>query len=135
MVAEVAREAERRATPLTDEESQVLRAEWSKEIEQRTEIRDRLTELIYEIIKRESAHPPLSYKENTFCNAIEWAGDYGSPVVVELADRVFRGHAELVAAFPQTPWFRDKLQLLGCAVLLIVVPFLLFVIVALLSGK
>lgn len=129
MIREVAEEAVRTGTPLSEVERQLLATEVTRGFRVPDETHARLQELVCNIVKRQFETGEAERNPCCLVAAVEWAGDIEYPYVVDLAER-----AVTVSRPPQT-MRRGAMDLVGlilCGVavvlLLMTIPLLLEVL-------
>lgn len=126
MVDMLARESINAGTPLTDEDQNLLSLECviPGVLEEKSKI------LIYRILERElvSGATELEHPDS-FYNFLEWAGDPDHPNIVRLTEEVLlEGRASGIFPPPGElqgwGFAKDKLQLVGCGLLLVIAVFI-----------
>jgi hypothetical protein len=123
MVELLAEEAELAGMPLSPDEKQILRREASIREPVPEELRSKAKTLIEQRLKREQA-AGNSDDPKSFNNSLAWAGEPSYPNIVALTEDVFTsGPGDF--RLEGRRWIKDKLQLVGCAVVVILVVGLL----------
>ena len=119
MLLLISSEAEAAGIPLSDDERKILTAEVVPERPVPENLRDRVKSLVSAIIQRERASTRGNSKIG-FLDALEWVEpDY--PNIAALAEEVITGGG--LGALPQSHggrWVRDRAQLVGCALALVI---------------
>lgn len=121
LVAILSREAETAGTPLTDTEKEILAREHSPNIPIPEELRQSAKQLIARIF---DAEPRDEFERDpkSFSNSLEWT-ERGNPNIAVLAEEISRENPHL-----SPPWYgwkrvKDRLQLVGCALIVILLMF------------
>jgi hypothetical protein len=128
MLLALSREAEAAGTPLSETDKKMLAAEVVPESPMPDDLKERVRPLISAILQRERAAEPVT---NTICfgDALEWVEpDY--PNIAALAEEVITSGG--FGALPQLQGrrlFKDRAQLVGCAVALVVALMVVGVII------
>jgi hypothetical protein len=127
MVALLFQEAERHGNPLTETERQMLTREPPDPLPE--DLRIRVTNLINEILNREKA-TEIGDDPKSFCASFEWASDNAFPQIVALTEEVItNGGFGKVPPLHGRRWIKDRAQLIGCGLLVVVIMMLIGVIV------
>lgn len=125
MIELLSKEAEHAGTPFNADEKKVLRSEVSSGEPIPEELRRKSQTLIRQLLNRENAGES-SDEPRSFNNSLGWAGDSSYPNIVALTEDVaMSGTGDL--RLRGRRWVRDQIQLLGCAVAVIVLMLLLVV--------
>jgi hypothetical protein len=132
MVVLLSREADASGAPLTQEEKETLLRD-CKDGSFPEESRLRIGKLIEQILEKEQADPTKADPKN-FSRCMEWAGDQRYPHIVALTEEVVTS-----GGFGEPPlhgrrWIKDRVQLVGCALVAVLVMMLAAVIIELVSG-
>jgi hypothetical protein len=131
MVSLLSEEADRSGTPLTDVEREVLSSETASPTE---DLRQKASKLIRQIFEREQATAP---KENpkSFGACLEWVEpDY--PNIAALAEEVITsGGFGNVPPLHGRRWVKDRAQLIGCGVLVVLLMLLIVAVWSLISSR
>jgi hypothetical protein len=126
MIELLSKEAENAGTPFDSNEKKILRSEASNREPVPEELRQKSKTLIRQLLSKEQA-AATSGDPKSFNNSLGWAGDSSYPNIVALTEEVVTsGTGDL--RLRGRRWAKDQIQLLGCAVLVILV-MLLFVAV------
>jgi hypothetical protein len=131
MVSLLSQEADRSGTPLTEAEQAILSSETESPSE---ELRQKALRLIGQILKSGLA---TSSEENpkSFFACLEWVEpDY--PNIAALAEEVITsgGFGKLPPSHGQR-WVKDRAQLIGCGLLVVLIMFLVVIIWSLISNR
>jgi hypothetical protein len=133
LVELLSQEAEKVGTPLTNSEKEALARESSRLEPLPEDLRQRTKELIRGIFE---AEPWDSFDADprSFTNSLEWA-DPSWPNIVALAEEVSSGNAG--HAPPLHGWKRvkDSVQLVGCALLVVLLMFAVVITIGFLSAR
>ena len=131
MVELLSIEAANEGVPLSDKDKEVLASEVIPGAPISAELQNKAKKLIEEILKREQARGRDEDPKN-FGNSLEWAGDPDYPNIVMLTEEVISSGASLRGLPPLHGWRRvkDRFQLLGCGLSLVLALFLLVLIVS-----
>jgi hypothetical protein len=131
MLALIAAEAERDGTPLNQAEKQMLLSHWDHTTIIPEEFRTRAKRLIEQTFDHETdPDNPLNLG-----NSVEWAGDGSYPTIVALTEEVMVERSE---RFPRLRGRRkiiDRLHLIGCGVVLVILMMLVVVLFSWLFGS
>jgi hypothetical protein len=122
MVELISHEADKAGSPLTDREREALARENSRSEPLPEDLRQRAKELIAQIFKAE----PWDEFENDpkcFSSSMERAGDGRYPNVVALAEEVGCEIARLTPPLHGWKQVKDAAQLVGCALLVVLLMF------------
>jgi hypothetical protein len=126
MLALIAAEAERAGTPLNEAEKQLLLDHWDHKAIVPEEFRTKAKRLIEQTFDYEAdPDSPLSLG-----NSVEWAGDGSYPTIVALTEEVMLERSEKLPRLRGRRKIIDRLQLVGCGVVAVI---LMMLVVALLS--
>jgi hypothetical protein len=134
MLLALSREAEAAGVPLTDAEKKILAAEAVPERPVPNDLKERIKPLISAILQRERTADPAT---NTigFGDALEWVEpDY--PNIAALAEEVITSGG--LGALPRLHggrWFKDRAQLVGCGLALVVALTLIVMIFGLVFDR
>jgi hypothetical protein len=123
MIELLSNEAEHSGTPFNADEKEILRSKASVGEPIPEELRRKFKTLIGQLLNREQA-AKTSSEPKSFNNSLGWAGESSYPNIVVLTEEVvMSGTGELRLR----GWRRakDQIQLLGCAVVVILVMLLL----------
>jgi len=125
MVDLLSRQAEKDGVPLTDAEKEILLAAHSKGRPIPEDLRTRFLQLIERQLRQEREDGTHA-DPRSFDGSLEWAGDWGYPNIVQLADEVMCEFPPDLA-LPLTGWklFKDRLQLVGCGCAVVLCMFLI----------
>jgi len=129
MVELLSAEAIKDGVPLTERDTEIL-----ANVEPMPEIlRQRAKELITRIYESES---PDEWERDPKCFScsLQWAGDREYPNIVALAEEVACDIAQPSAPLPGWKRVKDKLQLLSCGLLLVLLMFAIVAIAGFLFG-
>jgi len=132
MVALLCKEAESAGIPFSEDEKKILARESASEESVPEELRQRAKRLIQELLRKEQTSKGVA-DPKSFDNSLEWAGDPGYPNIVALTEEVVTSGGSL-KALPELHgkrWAKDRTQLLGCALAIVL---LMFLIVAIFSA-
>jgi hypothetical protein len=132
MVLLLSQEADKSGTPLTEAEKEILSSETASPSE---ELRQRALKLIGQILEREQATPSEENPKSFFA-CLEWVEpDY--PNIAALAEEVItRGGFGKVPPLHGWRWVKDRTQLIGCSLLMVLFMFLVVAVWSLVSrGK
>ena len=125
MVALLCKEAESAGIPFSEDEKTILARESTPEESVPEELRQRAKKLIQELLRKEQTSGAVT-ETKSFDNSLEWAGDPGYPNIVALTEEVVTSGGSL-KALPQLHgkrWAKDRIQLLGCALAIVLLMFL-----------
>src|ERR1700737_482408 len=129
MVSLLSQEADRSGTPLTDAEREILSSENASPSEG---LRQKALKLIGQIFEREQG---ASSEENpkSFGACLEWVEpDY--PNIAALAEEVITsGGFGKVPPLHRRRWVKDRAQLIGCGLLIVLFMFLVITVWSLIS--
>jgi len=131
MVLLLSQEADRSGTPLTDAEREILSSEDASPSEG---LRRKTLKLIGQILERERGE---SSEENpkSFGACLEWVEpDY--PNIAVLAEEVITsGGFGKVPPLHGRQWVKDRAQLIGCGLLIVLLMFLVITVWSLISNR
>jgi len=122
MVKLLSTEAEKSGTPLTDLDKEIL-AKGSSPEQVPEDLRRKAKKLITSMYLAEP-WDELERDPKSFGNSLQWAGDSSYPNIVALAEEVaceMRGEA--FPPFQGWKLAKDRMQLIGCGVLVVLVMF------------
>jgi hypothetical protein len=123
MIELLSKEAEYAGTPFNADEKKILRSKASSGEAVPEELRRKSKTLIQQILSREQAADTGS-DPKSFNNSLGWAGESSYPNVVALTEEVvMSGTGDL--RLHGRRWAKDQIQLLGCAVVVILLMLLL----------
>jgi hypothetical protein len=126
MVELLCKEAESAGTPFSEVEKKILASESTSEESVPEELRQRAKKLIEELLRKEQTSGAVT-NPKSFDNSLEWAGDPGYPNIVALTEEVVTSGGSL-KALPKLRgrrWAKDRIQLLGCALSIVLVMLLI----------
>jgi hypothetical protein len=134
MVALLCREAESHGTPLTEAEKQMLTREPADVLPE--DLRIRVTKLIKEILNREKT-TDIGNDPKSFLASFEWASDNAFPQIAALTEEVITsGGFGNLPPLHGREWIKDRAQLIGCGLLVVLIMMAIVVIVGLIvHGK
>jgi hypothetical protein len=133
MVALLCKEAESAGIPFTENEKQILASESSSEKPVPEGLRQRAKKLIEELLSKQQTSGAVT-DPKSFDNSLEWAGDPGYPNIVALTEEVVTsGSLKLRPRLQGRTWVKDRVQLLGCALSIVLLMFLIVEIVGILT--
>jgi hypothetical protein len=125
MVALLCKEAESAGTPFTEDEKQILASESSFEKPVPEELRQRAKKLIEELLSKEQTSGAVT-DPKSFDNFLEWAGDPGYPNIVAITEEVVTsGSLKVQPQLHGRRRVKDRIQLLGCALSIVLLMFLI----------
>jgi hypothetical protein len=131
MVSLLSEEADRCGSPLTDAEREILSSETASLTE---DLRQKASKLIKQIFEREQA---TSTEEDpkSFGACLEWVEpDY--PNIAALAEEVITsGGFGKVPPLHGRLWVKDRVQLIGCGLLVVLFMFLIVIVWSLVSNR
>jgi hypothetical protein len=123
MIELLSKEAEHAGAPFNADERKILRSKASSGEAVPEELRRKSTTLIQQILSREQAADTGS-DPKSFNNSLGWAGESSYPNIVALTEEVvMSGTGDL--RLHGRRWAKDQIQLLGCAVVVILLMLLL----------
>jgi hypothetical protein len=123
MIELLSKEAEHARTPFNADERKILRSEAASGEPIPEELRRKFKTLIEQLLNREQAAGTGS-DPKSFNNSLRWAGDSTYPNLVALTEEVVMpGTGDL--RLHGRRWAKDQIQLLGCAVVVILLMLLL----------
>jgi len=123
MVELLSQEADRHGTPLNDMEKKMLASESGRGVPE--DLRIRSHKLIEEILEREKS-TDIKDDPKSFLASFEWASDNAHSQIVALTEEVITG-----GGFGHLPplhgrrWIKDRAQLIGCGLLLVLIVMLI----------
>jgi hypothetical protein len=127
MVALLSKEAESAGTPFSEDEKKVLSSQSTSEDPVPEELRQRAKKLIEALLRKEQSSGAVTGPKS-FDNSLEWAGESSYPNIVALTEEVVTSKA-----LPQRHgkrWVKDMIQLLGCALGIVLLMMLIVVFVS-----
>jgi hypothetical protein len=136
MVELLCKEAESAGTPFSEDEKKILASESTFEDSVPQELQQRAKRLIQELLRKEQISGAVK-EPKSFDNSLEWAGDPGYPNIVALTEEVITSGGSL-RAVPQLHgkrWAKDRVQLLGCALAIVLLMFLIVGIFSVVSSS
>jgi len=123
MIELLSKEAEQAGTPFNADEKKILRSKASSGEPIPEELRRKSKTLIEQLLNREKAAYTNS-DPKSFNNSLGWAGESSYPNIVALTEEVVTsGTGDL--RLHGRRWAKDQIQLLGCAVAVILLLLLL----------
>ena len=126
MITLLGQEAERHGSPLSETDKEMLASE-SDYSAIPDDFRIRSRKLIEQILQRDIATQDNDRK--SFIASCEWAGDNAYPVIVALTEEVITsGGVGRLPPLHGRNWIKDRAQLLGCGILMVVIMLLIVVI-------
>jgi hypothetical protein len=130
MVSLLSQEADISGTPLTETEKEILSSETVPLSE---ESRQKASKLIGQILERDQAAANESPK--SFAACLEWL-DPEYPNIAALAEEVITsgGFGKLPRLHGQR-WVKDRAQLIGCGLLVVLFMFLVVIVCGLIFGR
>jgi hypothetical protein len=135
MIELLSQEADRHGTPLNETEKKMLASESSRRESIPEDLRMRLHKSIGEILEREKAKD-IKNDPKSFLASFEWASDNAYPEIVALIEEVITG-----GGFGPLPpqhgrrWIKDRAQLIGCGLLLVLIMMVIVAICGLIFQK
>jgi len=135
MVVLLSQEADRHGTPLKETEKKLLISESGRGESLPEDLRMRLHKLIVEILEREKT-TDIRNDPKSFLTSFEWASDNAYSLIVALTEEVITG-----SGFGPLPprhgreWIKDRAQLIGCGLLLVLIMMLIVVICGVIFQK
>jgi hypothetical protein len=135
MVALLSKEAMNAGVPLSDGERKLLASEFIPGAAISEELRNRTKKLIEKILAREQES--VERDSRSFGNSLEWAGDPDYPNIVMLTEEVVRSRGARMNLPPLHGWKRvkDRFQLIGCGLSLILLMLLIVFAGTLILGR
>ena len=129
MVALLCKEADRAGTPFSEDEKKILCKESSVDDSVPEELRLRAKRLIEELLRKEQSSGAVT-DPKSFDNSLEWAGDPGYPNIVALTEEVVSsgGSLKALSQFHGRRRAKDLIQLLGCALSIVLLMLLIVAI-------
>jgi len=125
MVTLLCKEADSAGIPFSENEKTILAREFTSEESVPEELRQRAKKLIQEQLRKEQTSGAID-DPKSFGNSLEWAGDPGYPNIVALTEEVVTSGGSM-RALPQlhgNRWAKDRIQLFGCALAIVLLMFL-----------
>lgn len=123
MVTLLSEEADKQGTPLNEMEKEILASELGRAIPE--DLRMRSCKLIEKIIEREKSTDNNDPK--SFIASFEWASDNAYPQIVALTEEVITsGGLGHLPPLHGRSWIKDRTQLIGCGLLVVV--FMLLIV-------
>jgi hypothetical protein len=135
MVVLLSNEALNAGVPLSDGERMLLASEFIPGAPISEELRNRTKKLIEKILAREQESQAEDLR--SFGNSLEWAGDPDYPNIVMLTEEVVCSGGSRRNLPPLHGWrrFKDRFQLIGCGLSLILLMFLIVIASTLIFGR
>lgn len=133
MVDLLSLQAQKAGTPLTPADQEMLARQSTRGDPLPEELRHKAKELIARIFEAEA--DAVERDPRSFSDSLQWAGDLGYPNIVALAEEVSCDISR--TAFPPLRgWKRisDRMQLVGCAVLVVLLMFAVVISAGFLLG-
>jgi hypothetical protein len=125
MMALLSKEAEDAGTPFDASEKKILCSEASNREPVPEELQSKSKTLIEQLLRREQT-TETSNDPKSFNNSLEWAGDCSYPNIVALTEKVVTSGTGVLRLHGRG-WAKDKIQLVGCALAVVLLMFLLVV--------
>jgi hypothetical protein len=125
MMELLSKEGESAGTPFDASERKILCSEASDRAPVPEELQKKSKTLIDQLLRREQT-TETSNDPKSFNNSLEWAGDPRYPNIVALTEEVVTSGTGVLRLHGRG-WAKDKIQLLGCAVAVVLLMFLLVV--------
>jgi hypothetical protein len=130
MVNLLSREAEAQGTPLSEDERKLLSSDAEGGICLSEDFRLRIIGLVESLVRQQRVLESND-KQNSFLAAFEWASDAYSPQIVVLTWQVI--DSGVLGPPPKLhgrKWLKDKVQLVGCGLLVVLFMLLVVVLIA-----
>jgi hypothetical protein len=126
MVALLGREAESAGTPFTEAEKKILATTFAPEEPLLEEFRQRTMKLIEELLRKEQTSGAVP-DPKSFDNSLEWAGAGSYPNIVALTEEVVTsgGSRKSLPRLHGIRWAKDRMQMLGCALTIVLLMLLI----------
>jgi hypothetical protein len=136
MAALLCKEADSAGIPFNEDEKKILVAEVTSKLSVPEELRQRAIRLIQELLSKEQSSGATA-DPKSFNNSLEWAGDPGYSNIVALTEEVVTsgGSRKPLPRLHGKRWAKDRIQLLGCAVAIVLLMFLIVGIFAVVSRR
>lgn len=116
----VSREAEAAGAPLNDSEKKVLAEEFTPGRIIATELRERINYLLGRILEREKGSS-IAENEKSFGAALEWVEPEYPNVAAFAEQLITKGGFGALPPKLGKAWIKDRAQLVGCAMALVLV--------------
>jgi hypothetical protein len=125
MVELLSNDGENAGTPFNADEKQVLRRKASNVEPVPEELRQKSKAVIEQLLKKEQT-TETNNDPKSFNNSLEWAGESGYPNIVALTEEVVMSGTGILRLHGRG-WVKDKIQVIGCALIVVLFMFLLVV--------
>lgn len=135
MIVLLSQEADRHGTPLNETEKKMLASESARGDPFPEDLKLRSHKLIGKILEREKT-TDIKNDPKSFLASFEWASDNAHSQIVALTEEVITG-----GGFGHLPpvhgrrWIRDRAQLIGCGLLLVLAMMLIVAICGLIFQR
>jgi hypothetical protein len=135
MVALLCEEADSAGTPFNEDEKMILRRESKSDGSVPEELRQRAKRLIEKLLRKEQISGAVTTDPKSFDSSLEWAGDPGYPNIVALTEEVVSsiGSLKPPSQLQRLRRAKDLIQLVGCALLVVLLMFVIVGIFAIVS--
>jgi hypothetical protein len=136
MVALLSKEAMNAGVPLSDGDRKLLASEVIPGAPISEELRNRTKKIIEKILSREE-ESGAEEDPRSFGNTLEWAGDPDYPNIVMLTEEVVcsGGSRRNLPPLHGWKWVKERFQLIGCGLSLVLLMFLIATAVWLIFGR
>ena len=125
MMELLCKEGEDAGTPFDATERKILCSEASVRAPVPEELQRKSKTLIEQLLRREQT-TETGNDPKSFTNSLEWAGDSSYPNIVALTEDVVTSGTGVLRLHGRA-WAKDKSQLVGCALAVVIIIFLLVV--------
>lgn len=127
----LAKEAERARTPLTDAERSILAAKWDPASAISDELHAKTSKLVALVLDHEAnIDAPKSLG-----NSLEWATESGHSNVTAIIEGVICSRGERLPRLRGRRWVVDRIQLVGCAFVAVILAMLFWAAVELVINR